>query len=63
MNAIVTTKYGPADGLQLPEVEKPAPGDDEVLIRVHAATVTAGDVMLRRLPFPAWLLLRIFILP
>lgn len=60
MKAIVTTKYGPADGLQLQEVEKPAPGDDEVLIRVHAATVTAGDVMLRKLPFPVWLLLRTF---
>lgn len=60
MKAIVTTKYGPPDGLQLQEVEKPAPGDNEVLIRVHAATVTAGDVMLRKLPFPVWLLLRIF---
>jgi len=60
MKAIVTTKYGSADGLQLQEVEEPALRDDELLIRVHAATVTAGDVMLRSLPFPVWALLRIF---
>lgn len=60
MKAIVITKYGSADGLQLQEVEEPAPADDEVLVRVHAATVTSGDVMLRKLPFPAWIFLRLF---
>ena len=49
MKAIVCTKYGSPDVLQLKEVEKPAPKEDEVLIRVHAATVTRGDVMLRKL--------------
>jgi NADPH:quinone reductase-like Zn-dependent oxidoreductase len=49
MKAIVCTKYGPPDVLQLQEVENPAPKEDEVLIRVHAATVTRGDVMLRKL--------------
>lgn len=60
MKAIVTTRYGSPDGLKLQEVEKPHPKNDELLIRVHAATVTVGDVMLRSLPFPVWLLLRLF---
>ncbi|MEZ4671313.1 MAG: NAD(P)-dependent alcohol dehydrogenase [Anaerolineae bacterium] len=49
MKAIVLTKHGSPDGLRLKEVEKPTPGDNEVLIRVYAATVIAGDVILRRL--------------
>lgn len=49
MKAIVLTKYGSPDGLQLQEVEKPVPRDNEVLIRVYAATVITGDVILRRL--------------
>ncbi|MEZ4667989.1 MAG: NAD(P)-dependent alcohol dehydrogenase [Anaerolineae bacterium] len=59
MKAIVMTRAGSADGLQLQDVEKPTPRGDEVLIRVHAATVTAGDVVLRKLPtvlmLPLWL--------
>jgi NADPH:quinone reductase-like Zn-dependent oxidoreductase len=49
MKAIVSTKHGPPEILQLKEVEKPSPKESEVLIRVHAATVTQGDVMLRKL--------------
>ncbi len=43
MRAIVYTAYGPPDVLRLEEVEKPSPGDDQVLIRVHAASVNAYD--------------------
>jgi NADPH:quinone reductase-like Zn-dependent oxidoreductase len=52
MKAIVWTEYGPPDGLQLQEVEKPVPKYSEVLIRIHATTVTAGDCELRSLRLP-----------
>lgn len=60
MKAIVTSHYGSPDGLKLQDIERPAPEEDETLIRVHAATVIAGDVMLRSLPLPVWVLLRLF---
>jgi NADPH:quinone reductase-like Zn-dependent oxidoreductase len=62
MRAIVWTEYGSPDRLQLRVVEKPNPKDNEVLIRIVAATVTAGDSEMRRLKFPILfqLLIRIY---
>src|SRR6266849_5194183 len=52
MKAMVWTKFGPPDVLQLQEVAKPAPKDKEVLIRIYATTVTAADCELRGLKVP-----------
>ncbi len=62
MKAIVYTRYGTPDVLQVKELEKPVPEDDEILIRVHATEATKADCEMRSFNFPVkwfWLPLRI----
>ena len=51
MKAILHTQYGPPDLLQFKEVDKPVPMDNEVLIKIHATTVSTGDCNLRNFTF------------
>ena len=59
MRAVVCTAYGPPDVLQLRDVVKPVPKDDEVLVRIRGTTVSAADCELRRFDFAPWIWLPI----
>ena len=61
MKAMVLTRFGAPEGLQLREVPKPTPKDDEVLVKVRAASVFAGDAELRGLRLPLATRLPVFI--
>ena len=48
MKAMVWTRYGPPEVLKLQEIDTPIPKDDEVLVKVHAASLNAGDLKIMR---------------
>ena len=61
MKAVICTKYGTPDVLQIQNVEKPIPKDNEILIKIYATTVHIGDTKIRRLEPGMGLVMDIFI--
>ena len=59
MKAVIVTKQGSPEYLKVREIEKPVPKENEVLIKVHSATVTIGDVILRKAGLPMLIVMRI----
>ncbi len=63
MKAVIATRYGPPEVLRMVDVKKPVGGPDDILVKIHAATVTMGDCEIRRFSIPIlfWLPLRLYI--
>jgi NADPH:quinone reductase-like Zn-dependent oxidoreductase len=63
MKAVICTKYGPPEVLQIAEIERPIPGKNEVLIKIYAANVSISDCFVRsgKVNLLAWLPMRIFV--